>query len=379
MRVSAFPKTADRPYHLFTAEYEELRATVRDLLDKRLTARAGEVDRSAAFPRELLEELGSLGFLGLAFPAEVGGADDPVAAAVLAEELGRTGVYGFAAAVFHHLSAALAVAVAGDDHARSRVPAALGGRELWALALTEPHLDPEPGCLESVAVRTEGGWTLTGTKSFVANAAAAEVIVAAARVTERPALFVLDASAVATSRQDTLAWWPCETGEVVLDDVRLPATAALGGDAIDVLATVRRWQALCEALALAGLARRAVDDGIAYGLERTAFDRPVATFQVWRHRWADAGTEAEMARASALRALRCFVHGEPSDRAIASARLYAGRTAFRLADECLQMHGGYGYMMEYPAQRYWRDARQATVVGGGDHPWLETIARHIGL
>lgn len=375
-----FPAVRDRPYHLFEPEHDELRDALRRLVDDRLVPRAGDLERERAFPRELLAELGELGYLGLAFPHDAGGADDVVADAVLSEELGRSGLYGVAGATIELRAAALALLLGGADAQRQRIlPGLLAGRALWALGVGEPSLDPDPHEIRASARSGEGRFELSGEKAFVPLAGVADGYLVAARTAERVALFAVEAGSLEAAEEEVLGSWECPVGTVHLDGAVIDANARLPAGAPDILAAVGRWRALAEGFALVGLAARALDVALAYGLERQAFDRPVARFQVWRHRWAEAATDLESTRALCIHALRLYAAGEPAARAIAAARLRAGRVAYRMADEGVQMHGGYGYMMEFDAQRFWRDARQATVVGGGDHPYLETIARELGL
>jgi alkylation response protein AidB-like acyl-CoA dehydrogenase len=247
------------------------------------------------------------------------------------------------------------------------------------VAVTEPHLDPDLAAVAAAAAADGDGFVLTGTKAFVPNGAGADLVVALVRVGADLRAAVVPRADLTTTPVDVLGHWPSPMAELALDGVRGPADHLLPGDAGVALEAARRHQRMAEAFALAALAQRAIDDGIAYGLERVAFDRPVAKYQVWRHRWADRSAEAEMARALALTAMRLFLHGEDAEEAIVIARLFAGRVARAAADDCLQMHGGYGYTMEFPAQRFWRDARQATVVAGGDHALLERVACELGM
>jgi alkylation response protein AidB-like acyl-CoA dehydrogenase len=283
-------------------------------------------------------------------------------------------VYGVADALFCHAAATWAVLEAGGS-----VAALLDGSTVATLALSEPGLDPDIDTTTATARPDGDGFRLEGVKAYVPNGAGADVVVTPVVVGGELRLVVLRRDDIRPRALDVLGHWPSPMAEIVLDNVRCTADALLPGDARAAVATaVRHWR-MAEAFALGALAQRAIDEGIAYGLQRVAFDRPVAKYQVWRHRWADRSAEAEMARALALTALRLFVHGDEADAAIAVARLHAGRTAQAAADDCLQMHGGYGYTMEFPAQRFWRDTRQATVVRGGDHVLLEQVATDLGM
>jgi acyl-CoA dehydrogenase len=362
-------------YRLFEDEHDALRDSIRATLERALPD-LGVADGDGATTRQVFETLGSAGHLALAFPDAVGGSDDPVAAAVLAQELGRTGLYGLVDAVVNHWAAAWALLALGQTE---RVARLLQGSTIATLALGEPHLDADASATTATAVADGDGFRLEGVKAFVPNGAGADVIVVLVRLDGELRLVAVDATQAAPKALDVLGHWSSPMADLILDGLHCGTDDVCPGGAGPALESARRQRRMAEAFALATLAQRAIDDGIAYGLQRQAFDRPVAKYQVWRHRWADRSAEAEMARALALTALRHFVHGFDADADIALARLFSGQVARAAADDCLQMHGGYGYTMEFPAQRFWRDARQATVVAGGDFVLLEQVACELGM
>jgi alkylation response protein AidB-like acyl-CoA dehydrogenase len=362
-------------YRLFEDEHDALRASIRATLERALPD-LGAADGDRAVTRQIFETLGSAGHLALAFPDAVGGSDDPVAGAVVAQELGRTGLYGLLDAVVNHWAAAWALLTLGETE---RVARLLDGSTIATLALSEAHLDADPSATTATAAADGHGFRLEGVKAFVPNGAAADVVVALVRLEGELRLVAVGAAQATAKALDVLGHWSSPMADVTLDGLRCAADDVLPGDARPALDAAMRQRRMAEAFALATLAQRAIDDGIAYGLQREAFDRPVAKYQVWRHRWADRSAEAEMARALTFTALRHFVHGMDADADIALARYFAGQVARAAADDCLQMHGGYGYTMEFPAQRFWRDTRQATVVAGGDFVLLEQVACELGM
>jgi acyl-CoA dehydrogenase len=178
-----------------------------------------------------------------------------------------------------------------------------------------------------------------------------------------------------------LGWRTGHTGELSFDDVRVPAGHLLGDEGKGFYAIMQNfaWERLVMALAQVSGAQRTYDLAKAYALSRPAFGRPVGKFQVWRHRFADMATRIAAGRALTYRALRLYVAGENPIKEVAMAKLYTSEVAFHVADECVQVHGGYGYMMEFPAQRAWRDSRLGPIGGGTSEIMKEIIGRSLGL
>ncbi|MDX1622247.1 MAG: acyl-CoA dehydrogenase family protein, partial [Nitriliruptorales bacterium] len=204
-------------------------------------------------------------------------------------------------------------------------------------------------------------------------------------------LFIVegDADGVDRQRMRMLGWRTSHTGELHFDGVTLAADALLGDVGAGFTQIMRNfaWERLSMSLGAVAGADRALGTAIAYAREREAFGRPVAKFQVWRHRFADLGTEIAKGRALTEHALRLHVAAEEGVevdrteviRATAMAKLLTQRMAFEVADECVQVHGGAGYMMEYPAQRFWRDARLGPIGGGTDEIMREILSKTYGL
>jgi acyl-CoA dehydrogenase len=193
-------------------------------------------------------------------------------------------------------------------------------------------------------------------------------------------LFVVESGVpgFAANRIDTLGWRTSHTGELTFDGCR----AELLGEqnrGFRFLMENFRWERMVLALGAVASAETTLDAAIAYSREREAFGRPVAKFQVWRHRFADLATDIEAARSLAYHALRKLVAGEDAAGVVSMAKWYATELDWRVADEALQVHGGYGYMMEFPVQRAWRDARVGPIGGGTTEVMKELVARSLGL
>jgi acyl-CoA dehydrogenase len=393
--------TTARP--LFRPEHDELRATARTFVAREITSHVEDWERDEDVPRELFRTVGAAGFLGLKFAPEVGGSGpDLLAAAVWTEELARCGSGGVAADLGATTDlAALYVDRAGTDEQRQRyLPPTLAGELIGALAITEPGAGSDVAGITTRARRDGDGWVLDGEKVFITNGARCDWVVVAAKV--RPedgapstdphgqlTLFLVDADAPGFSRQRMrmLGWRTSHTGQLTFDGVQLGDGQRLGGvgGGFGQIMRAFAWERLSMSLGAVAAADRTLEVAIAYARERQAFGRPVASFQVWRHRFADLATRIATGRALAHQALRLVVAQEGDEdpapdptvilRTVAMAKLVTQRLAFDVADECVQVHGGAGYMMEYPAQRLWRDARLGPIGGGTDEIMKEIIGR----
>jgi alkylation response protein AidB-like acyl-CoA dehydrogenase len=335
-----------------------------------------------------------------------GSGPDLLAAAVWTEELARCLSGGVAADLGATTDlAALYVARSGTDELQQRyLPPTLAGDLVGALAITEPGAGSDVAGISTRARRDGDGWVLDGEKVFITNGAWCDWVVVAAKVTpedgapsEDPhgqiTLFVVDADTPGFSRRRMamLGWRTSHTGELAFDGVRIGDEQRLGdvGSGFAQITRAFAWERLSMSLGAVSAAARTLELAIAYARDREAFGRPVASFQVWRHRFADLNTRIATGRALTHQALRLVVgqeegHDPAPDptvvlRTVAMAKLVTQRLAFDVADECVQVHGGAGYMMEYPAQRAWRDARLGPIGGGTDEIMKEIVAKTYGL
>ncbi|MFN2388352.1 MAG: acyl-CoA dehydrogenase family protein [Actinomycetota bacterium] len=378
---------------LFTAEHDALRTSVRAFVERELLPHAEEWEAAGSFPKEIFRRAGDLGFLGLKLPEELGGSGpDLVADAVVTEELARCGSGGVAASFGAHKDLAMLYLYnygSPAQHERWLIPSA-AGELVGALAVTEPDTGSDVAAIKTSARRENGGWTITGTKSFITNGAWADHVIVAARTDpdadparDGISLFVVDATApgFAVRPMPMLGWRTSQTGELSLRDVHVPDAALLGEAGRGFYSIMRNfaWERMVMALGQVAGAQVTYELAKAYALGRNAFGRPVGKFQVWRHRFADMATRIEAGRALAYHALRLFARGDDPAREAAMAKLYTSEVAFHVADECMQVHGGYGYMMEFAAQRAWRDARLGPIGGGTSEIMRELIAKTYGL
>jgi acyl-CoA dehydrogenase len=380
----------DARFDLFTPEHDALRESVRAFVEREIRPHADEWEAQKDFPRALYERMGELGFFGLKYAEEYGGSGpDYLADAVVNEELALCGAGGIAAGLGAHKDlGSLYVYKFGNDEQRKRwIVPSIQGKVIGALGVTEPNAGSDVANLVTRAVRDGGHYVLNGQKAFITNGSKADYVVIAARTGGEGykgiSLIVVekDTPGFTTRRMETVGWLTSHTGELFFDDCRVPEENLLGEEGKGFIYIMQnfQWERLVMALASVAAAQKTLDIAIAYAKDRTAFGRPVAKFQVWRHRFADMETEIAAARALTYHALRKFVAGEDALREVSMAKWLACEIDWKVADEALQVHGGYGYMMEFPVQRAWRDSRLGPIGGGTTEIMKEIIAKTYGL
>jgi acyl-CoA dehydrogenase len=376
---------------LFTPEHEELRVSVRSFVEKELLPHAEEWEREERFPKELFLRVGELGLFGMKYPPEVGGSGpDLLADAVVTEEFARCGSAGVSSSLGAHKDlASLYVFKFGtaEQHKKWVAPS-MEGKLVGALGVTEPDAGSDVVSIKTSARRDGDDWIIKGSKTFITNGPWADYVVVATKTDpdaghQGLTLFVVEAGTPGFSarRLKMLGWRAGQTGELTFDNVRVPDSARLGEVGSGFYAIMQNfvWERLIMALGQVSGAQRTYEFARAYAQNRPAFGRPVAKFQVWRHRFADMATRIEAGRALTYHALRLANEGEQPIREAAMAKLFTSEVAVKVADECVQVHGGYGYMMEFPAQRALRDSRLGPIGGGTSEIMRELIGRTYGL
>jgi len=378
-------------FELFLPEHQELRRQVRSFVERELQPNARQWEKEEAFPKEVFQRVGELGFFGMKYPESVGGSGpDFLADAVVTEEFARAGSAGVSASLGAHKDlATLYVYNFGTEqqHQRWLVPA-LRGEIVGGLGVTEPDAGSDVAGIKTRGVRDGDDWVLNGSKLFITNGAWADFVVVAAKTDpdaghQGLTLFVVDADTRGFSAKKIrmLGWRSGATGELSFADVRVPDENRLGEVGAGFLAIMQNfaWERLIMALAQVAGAQLAYDVAKAYALDRSAFGRPVGKFQVWRHRFADMATRIEAGRALTYNALRLYIAGDNPIREVSMAKLYTSELAVHVADECVQVHGGHGYTTEFPAERALRDARLGPIGGGTSEIMKEIIGKTYGL
>ncbi|HYU58238.1 MAG TPA: acyl-CoA dehydrogenase family protein [Actinomycetota bacterium] len=379
---------------LFTEDHRTLRHAVRSWVEGRLAPHAEEWEREGTFPvRDIFAEAGAMGLFGAKVEEAYGGTGpDLVADAVITEESVRCNSGGVAAALGAHkdLGPYYVYRFGTEEQRRWWVTRAVAGEWIGALAVTEPDAGSDVAAIRTRAVPDGDGWRISGTKTFITNGPIADFVVVAAKTDPDAgahgiSLFIVGPEDVMSGRVerrriDTLGWRTSHTGELVFQDVPVTRANLLGEEnrGFHHIMANFQWERMVMALAAVAAAERTLELAIAYARDRSAFGRPVAKFQVWRHRFADLATDIEAARSLAYHALRSIVAGEDATREVSMAKWLATELDWRVADEAVQVHGGYGYVMEYPVQRAWRDARLGPIGGGTTEIMKEIIGRLMG-
>lgn len=384
---------------LFHDEHDTYREAVRRFVANEIDPHAEEWEEQRDYPRELFQKAGAAGLFGAKFDEKWGGTgSDYAAEAVAIEELSRSLSFGTVSDLGAHSQlASLYIDRFGSDDQRERyLRPSIAGDLLGALAVTEPGAGSDVNAIRTRATRDGDDWVLSGSKVFITNGAWSDYVVVAARSSDDPGhgnitLFIVDAGSngFEQRRMKMIAWHTSHTGELFFDNVAVPDSNRLGeiGAGFASIMTNFQWERVMMSLSALALADLSLHTAIQYARDRNAFGRPVIRFQVWQHRFADLAVRLRTSKALTYKALRLHIAAEqgqevPRDELVkvtSMAKLHSQRLAWDVADECVQVHGGAGALKEYPAQRFWRDARVGPIGGGTDDIMRNLIARSLGL
>jgi len=392
MTVAADVQSPETPTLDFalTPEQETVRAAVREFAQKEIDPIVDEIDEAQRFPREVFRQAGELGFLGVIFPEEHGGAGLGYVEYVLViAELARVDPSVALSVAAHNSLCTNHIYKFGDDEQRRRwtVPLARG-EKIGAWSLTEPGAGSDAAGTRTRAVRAAGGWVLNGAKTFTTHGSVGDVCVVFA-VTDPEAgrnrnlsAFVLERGMAGFrpgKKENKLGCRASDTAEVVMEDCFVPDGHLLGEpgagfkQAMEILDGGRISIA---AMAL-GTAQGAFDAARDYARQREQFGRPIASFQALRFAFAEMATRIAAAEALTLRAALAIDHGEAVTRLAAEAKLYASETAVFCAERGVQIHGGYGFIKDYRAEKFYRDCKLCTIGEGTSEIQRMVIARRI--
>ncbi len=377
----------------FGDEHEELRETVQRFVVKEIAPNVNAWEDAREFPRELYSRCAELGFLGLKFPERYGGQGGThLHDAVWVEELARSGGSGGVAAGLNaHASIAMPpIFNFGTEEQKQRwlVPG-IAGEKIGALGITEPGAGSNVAGISTTARKVDGGYLVNGAKTFITNGVRADFLVCACKTTEEGghggiSFLVLEREMPGyevAQKLEKMGWHSSDTGELAFSDVEVPAENLLGEEngGFKLIMANFAWERLLMAIGAVGAMQRLIDVTVAYANEREAFGRPIGKFQAIRHHVAEMATKAEASRALTYNALRRFHEGLDCIRDVSMAKLVTQRAVLEIADQSLQIHGGYGYMKECGIERAVRDARLGPIGGGTDEVMKEIIGRQMGL
>ena len=378
---------------LFTPEHEMLRKSVRAFVEKEVTPFVPQWESAGRIPRAFWRRLGELGFLGLEFPPEYGGAGgDFLSSVVLGEEMARCRSGGVAFSVLVHtdMSSPWLTRYGTDAQKARYLPGIIAGDTVCALGITEPGTGSDMAALATRAVRDGASYRITGSKIFITNGVYGDLYFVAARTAPGTAgrrhdgisMFLVERGSpgfTVSRKLDKMGMRASDTAELAFQECRVPVENLLGveGRGFQQLAAgLQRERLMAAVLALSG-AQQALDDTGTYLRQRTAFGEPLANRQVLRHRVADLATEIEAARQLVYRAATLYADGAECVREVSMAKLFATEVANRVAYQAVQLHGGYGYMREFPVEGFFRDVRLWTIASGTSEVMREIIARRL--
>jgi short-chain 2-methylacyl-CoA dehydrogenase len=369
-------------------EHRLIQSTVRDFAVQEVGPVAEELDREKRFPYEIVAKLGELGLMGIPFPEEYGGGGgDTLAYALAVEELTRVDSSVAITLCAHTSLGTQPIYLYGDeDQKREWLPRLCSGEVLGAFGLTEPEAGSDAGNVRTRARLEDGEWVIDGAKQFITNAGTeiSGVVCITARTGPEEISNLIVANGTPGYEQGEpyrkMGWNASDTRPLTFDGARVPEANLLGprGMGFRQFLHVLDIGRIGVAAMGVGLAQGAFDEALAYAKERHAFGQPISRFQAIQAKLADMATEIEAGRLLVYKAAREKDRGENFSLTAAQAKLKTGRLAVRCAEEAVQIHGGYGYIEEYPVCRFYRDAKILTIGEGTDEVQQMVIARALG-
>jgi alkylation response protein AidB-like acyl-CoA dehydrogenase len=373
-----------------SAEQKQIRDMVSEFVDEEVVPQAAEIDETDEFPSELVDEMADLGLMGMPFPEEYGGAGlDYHSYAIGLEEISR-GSGGLGTIVAAHISLAGNMLYEfGDDAQKAEYLTPLAeGEEIGAFALSEPQAGSDVPAMDTTAVRDGDGYTLNGGKLWISNGSVADTVTVFAKTdpdagNKGISSFIVrpeeDDGFVVEGTEDKLGDKGCPTAELRFDDVYLPEDRRLGEEGrgfVHALKTLNGGRITIAARSV-GIARAALDQALDYSQQREQFDQPIGEFQSIKHKLADMDTKIQAAKLLMHNAADKKIRGEDYIKDAAQAKLYASEISREVANEGIQIHGGYGYTKDFPAERFYRDAKLNEIYEGTSEILRNTIGDHL--
>lgn len=372
----------------FQAEHQLFRESIRQFVEKEIVPNADKWEKEEKIPREIWRELGKMGFLGINYAEKYGGvAADFFYSVVFLEEISRSTIGGFAAAVSVHQYMAVAhIAKVGSEFLKQKylVPA-IKGEAIGALAITEPGGGSDVAGLRTSASKDGDNYIINGSKTFITNSVYGDFITVACRTqadskgVDGISLIVVDRNTVGVSvnKLSKMGWHCSDTGEIFFDNVKVPQANLVGEEGKGFYYIMEGFQLeriVCGIMALAGCFH-AIELTLKYISERETFGKKLKQYQVVRHRLVDLMTELEAAKHLVYYTCTQHAKGEYVAKEATMVKLLTTELGKKIADECLQFFGGYGFMNDFPISRMYRDARVATIVAGTSEIMREIIAK----
>jgi alkylation response protein AidB-like acyl-CoA dehydrogenase len=380
-----------RKHFIFTDEHEQLRESITNFAIKELAPHADEWEETT-FPDSVFRRMGELGFLGLDKPEKYGGqGGDYFSAMVLGEAISNANCGGLSMGVAVQTDMAMPpiLKFGTEEQKQEWVVPAIKGEKILCLGITEPDAGSDVSGIKTRAVRDGDEFVINGSKTYITNGHRADVIVLVTKTDPDAGydgftLFLVPMDSPGVIREKKLqkmGMHASDTALLAFQDVRVPASAMLGEEGkgfYHIMWELQGERMIGAAGCVAG-AQKCFDRTLEYAKEREAFGKAIGHFQVIRHKFAEMATKIESARQLVYVTAWRFANGEYPVREISMAKLHSARVACEVADECIQIHGGAGYMKEYNVERVWRDMRLNRIGAGTDEIMLEVIGRSYGL
>jgi citronellyl-CoA dehydrogenase len=376
----------------WTDEHRMIRETVLRFTEENLTPNRHEWDKAGAFPaREVLKKMSELGLLGIRYPEEYGGLGlDWWSTAAYTEAIchARNGGVVMSLLVHTDMATPVIAEIGTDEQKREFLAPAIAGERIAALGVTEPGAGSDVANIRTTARRDGDDYIINGAKTYITNGSFADFIVLAVRTGEAGhggislVLFPTDTPGFTVGRKlDKLGTRSVDSSELHFEDCRIPRRYLLGhenGAFFHIMQNFQGERLVAALMSCEGM-QISIDDAVRYGKERAAFGRPIIKFQVWRHKFAEHLTALKAARMLTYHAVDTINAGEEPTLAVSQAKLFAGDLAQKVAYDCLQFHGGYGFIEEYDICRSYRDVRLVPIGGGTSEVMKEIISKWSGI
>ena len=372
----------------FGRAHDMVRRAAKEFVDKEIVPHVDEWEEAGEFPRELYKKAGDVGLLGIGYPEEWGGTPGDIFFQIVAgEEMMRCGSGGIAAGLGSMHIALPPILNRGTDEQKERfVKPVIKGERIAALAITEPEGGSDVAGLRTTAERQAEEYVVNGSKTFITSGCRADQITCAVR-TGGPgvhgiSLLVIESNTPGYSVSGKLkktGWWPSDTGQIFFDNCRVPAANLIGQENEGFYSIMENFQS--ERLQMAVMANTtsqiALEEAIKYAKQREAFGKPIAGFQVMRHKIVDMATQVEVSREFTYRVAAKIDAGLSQIKEISMAKNFACSVSDKVTYDAVQIFGGYGFMRGYPVERLYRDNRVLSIGGGTTEIMKEIISKHI--
>jgi acyl-CoA dehydrogenase len=372
----------------FTEEHEIFREQVRNFVNKEVLPHIDQREEEALFPKSLYRRMGELGFLGIRYPEKYGGSNGDVwMTLAFCEELCRCHAFGLPMSVLVHtdMSSTHIARYGAEEQRQQYLVPMIAGEKVCAIAVSEPAAGSDVAGIQTTAVRDGDSYVINGSKIFITNSVHADVFCVAAKTKKDQghkgiSMFIVERDTPGfrlAKKLKKLGNNTSDTGELVFEDVRIPRKNLIGEEGKGFYYIMGNFQdeRLIAASMAVSAAQQAFDDTIRYTRERKTFGKRVFDHQAVAHRLADLATELEAARQLTYYAADVLQRGGDCSTEVSMAKLFASEVANRIAYDCLQFHGGYGYIQEFPIERFFRDIRLSPIGGGTSEIMRDIIAR----